>query len=172
MKFLKTIRFDMSDDHVFEDAAASDEWAVSGAFAFSGMERDQVTGKVKQAFANGFLSLQSFGRSTFVSVAEFGDDDMALAESLLAQYFIDEYGAPDMEAALPAAREELKFIVDLCETPLINTIFTVRRSFNEDGQIAEEFRTIKAPDSKPVHTRIWSVVEDSVAEDSVVDDNE
>ncbi|MHA1166153.1 MAG: DUF6505 family protein [Alphaproteobacteria bacterium] len=86
---------------------------------------------------------------------------MALAETLLARHFVDEYGAPDVEAALSAAREEIKFILDLCETPLINTIFTVRRSFNEDGQIAEEFRTIKAPDSEPVHTRIWSVVEDN-----------
>ena len=160
MKFLKTIRFDMSDDHVFDTAAAPDEWAISGAFTFSGMDKDQVTGKAKQAFANGFLSLQSFGRSTFASVAEFHDDDMALTETGLARHFIDEYGAPDMEAALPAAREEIKFILDLCKTPLINTIFTVRRSFTEDGQIAEEFRTIKAPDSEPVHTRIWSVVED------------
>ena len=160
MKFLKTIRFDMSDDHVFENAAAPDEWAVSGAFTFSGMDSDQVTGKAKQAFANGFLSLQSFGRSTFASVAEFGDDDMALAETGLAHHFVDEYGAPDVEAALPAAREEIKFILDLCETPLINTIFTVRRSYNEEGQIQEEFRTIQAPDSKPIHTRIWSVVEE------------
>lgn len=161
VKFLKTIRFDTSDDNVFEHAAASDEWAVSGAFAFADMDTEEVKGKTKQAFANGFLSLQSFGRSTFASVAEFGDDDMAQAETGLAQHFIDEFGAPDMEAALRVAREEINFILDLCKTPLINTIFTVRRSFNEDGRIAEEFRTIKAPDSKPVHTRIWSVVEDN-----------
>ena len=166
MKFLKTIRFDMSDDHVFENAAASDEWAISGAFAFSGMDKDQITGKAKQAFANGFLSLQSFGRSTFVSVAEINDDDMAEVETALAQHFIDHYGAPDMEAALPPTREEINFILDLCESPLINTIFTVRRSFKDDGQIGEEFRTIQAPDSKPLHTRIWSVVEESGAEDN------
>ncbi|MGI9386569.1 MAG: DUF6505 family protein, partial [Methyloligellaceae bacterium] len=35
MKFLRTIRFDESDDHVFDRAAAPDEWAVSGAFAFA-----------------------------------------------------------------------------------------------------------------------------------------
>ena len=35
MKFLRTIRFDMSDDAVFERAAPPEEWAVSGAFAFS-----------------------------------------------------------------------------------------------------------------------------------------
>lgn len=161
MKFLKTIRFDMSDDHVFESGAAPDEWAISGAFAFSGVEPDQVTGKTKQAFANGFLSIESFGRSTFASVAEFDDDDMAKVEAGLAQHFIDEYGAPDVAAALPAVREEMKFILDLCESSLINTVFTVRRSFDEDGQIKEEFRTITPPDAKPIHTRIWSVVEDN-----------
>ena len=34
-KFLRTIRFDASDDRVFARAAAAGEWAVSGAFAFA-----------------------------------------------------------------------------------------------------------------------------------------
>jgi hypothetical protein len=161
MKFFKTIRFDTSDDNVFEHGAAPDEWAVSGAFAFADMGADEVKGKTKQAFANGFLSLETYGRSTFASVAEFNEDDLVEVEGCLARHFVEQYGAPDEEAALPAAREETKFILELCETSLINTIFTVRRHFAGDGQIREEFRTIKAPDSKPVHTRIWSVVEDN-----------
>lgn len=161
MKFLKTIRFDTSDDNVFEAAAGPDEWAVSGAFAFADMDSDEVKGKTKQAFANGFLSLESYGRSTFVSVAAFDDEDLGEVEERLVKHFVDSYGAPDEEAALGAAREETQFILDLCETSLINTIFTVRRHFAKDGKIREEFRTIKAPDTKPVHTRIWSVVEDN-----------
>ncbi len=161
MKFLKTIRFDTSDENVFDQAAEQDEWAVSGAFAFADVSRDEVKGKTKQAFANGFLSLDSFGRSTFVSVAEFNDEDLAQVEANLAKHFITHYGAPDEESALPAAREEVQFILELCETSLINTIFTVRRHFAEDGQIKEEFRTIKAPDAQPVHSRIWNVVEDN-----------
>ncbi len=161
MKFLKTIRFDTSDENVFEHAAVQDEWAVSGAFAFADLSSDEVKGKTKQAFANGFLSTGSFGRSTFVSVAEMDDDELAEVESDLAGHFISQYGAPDEESALPAAREEAQFILELCETSLINTIFTVRRHFSEDGQIKEEFRTIKAPDAQPVHSRIWNVVEDN-----------
>jgi hypothetical protein len=161
MKFLKTIRFDTSDVNVFDHAAEQDEWAVSGAFAFADMSREDVKGKTKQAFANGFLSLGNFGRSTFASVAEFSDDDLAEVENYLARHFIEKYGAPDEESALPAAREEVQFILELCETSLINTIFTVRRHFSDDGQIKEEFRTIKAPDSQPVHSRIWNVVEDN-----------
>ncbi len=160
MKFLRTIRFDPSDENVFERAAEPDEWAVSGAFEFAACEPEAVTGKTKQAFANGFLSLASFGRSTFASVAEFGEEDLEDVERRLARHFVERYGAPDEEAALPAAREEAQFVLDLCKDSLINTIFTVQRRFSEDGQIKEEFRTMKAPDTHPMHTRIWNVVED------------
>src|SRR5262249_15189795 len=57
MKLLKTIRFDASDERVFDLAAAPDEWAVSGALAFAGAAPNSLTGKSRQAFANGFLGL-------------------------------------------------------------------------------------------------------------------
>lgn len=160
MKFLRTIRFDESDAHVYDTAAAPDEWAVSGAFAFSGLEPDQVQGKIKQAFANGFLGLDSFGRSTFAVVAEIDEEEHGRVEQRLAAHFVAHYGAPDVAAALPAAREEAAFVSDLCAEALINTVFTVRRHFDDQGEIREEFRTIQAPSSKPLHTRIWQVVED------------
>ncbi len=161
MKFLKTIRFDPSDDNVFGQAAAPDEWAVSGAFEFAGLEKGDIAGKTKQAFANGFLSLESFGRSTFASVAELEQDDLEDIERRLAGHFVERYGAPDENAARPAAHEETQFVLNLCKELLINTIFTVQRRFADDGQIKEEFRTIKAPDARPLHTRIWNVVEDN-----------
>lgn len=160
MKLLRTIRFDSSDDRVFEHAAASDEWAVSGAFAFAHLAPSDVTGKVKQAFANGFLGLESFGRSTFATVAEA---DQVAADEIafrLARHFVDVYGAPDTEAAWPAAQEELAFVLDLCRDVPINTVFTVRRFFDSDGKIKEEFRTIKPPSGEPVHARIWTVEPD------------
>ena len=160
MKFLQTIRFDASDDNVFDVAAEPEEWAVSGAFAFAGLEPQAVTGKVKQAFANGFLGLTSFGRSTFAVVAEIDDGELAAVERRLAAHFVEHFGAPDGEAALPAAREEAAFVLDLCREPLINTVFTVHRHFDADGQIREAFRTIQAPSAELQHARIWSVVED------------
>ena len=90
MKFLRTIRFDSSDDHVFELTAAPDEWAVSGGFAFAGLAGGDVKGKTRQAFANGFLGLGSFGRSTFTAVGECGEDDLAGIERALAKHFIDK----------------------------------------------------------------------------------
>lgn len=160
MKFLRTIRFDKSDDHVYEPAAAPEEWAVSGAFAFAEADPDALKGKAKQAFANGFLGLTSFGRSTFASVDDIGEAERAGLERALAEHFVARYGAPDVETALPAAREEADFIADLCKDSLINTIFTVRRHFDAEGRIREEFRSIQAPDSKPMHTRIWDVADD------------
>lgn len=160
MRFLRTIRFDESDDYVFDWAASPDEWAVSGAFAFADLAPEAVTGKVRQAFSNGFLGLGSFGRSTFSVVAQIDEDELDNIRAALAQHFVEHYGAPQIEAALPAAAEEAQFIMDLCSDALVNTVFTVSRRFDDNEEIREEFRTIQAPGTEPQHTRIWSVVDD------------
>ncbi len=161
MKFLRTIHFDESDNHVYDRAAASDEWAVSGAFAFAALDPGEIKGKVKQAFSNGFLGLSSFGRSTFVTVGEIEEEALLEVENTLATHFVEQYAAPDRETARPAVREEMEFVSDLCSDALVNMIFTVRRYFDEDGMIREEFRSIQAPSDQPLHARIWSVVEDN-----------
>ena len=160
MKFLRTIRFDGSDDHVFAVGALPDEWAVSGAFAFAGLADDAITGKTKQAFANGFLGVPSFGRSTFACVQEIADYEAEGVAQTLAQYFVEHYGAPDVATGLPAAREEMAFVSDLCDEPLINTVFSVQRELDENGEIRETFRTVQPPTQEPLHSRIWDVVED------------
>lgn len=160
MKLLRTIRFDASDDRVYELAAAAEEWAVSGAFAFAGLDGDAIVGKTRQAFANGFLGVASLGRSTFATVAEAGAQDLEEIERLLAQHFVAALGGPDMDAALPAAKEETAFVLDLCREAPINTVFTVRRTRDAGGQIREEFRTIRPPTGEPTHARIWTTVDD------------
>lgn len=159
MKFLKTIRFDPSDTHVFDNAAEPDEWAVPGGFAFSGAAEDKLTDKRKQAFSNGFLSLESFGHSTFTSVAEISARDAETLVENLATRFAEHHGAPSVEAARPVAREEIEFVTDLCRETPINTVFTLRRFFDEAGEIREEFRVVDPPGEKP-HARVWDVVED------------
>ena len=44
-RLLRTIRFDATDEFVFEQAAGSDEWAISGAFAFAHLSDDDIKGK-------------------------------------------------------------------------------------------------------------------------------
>lgn len=160
MKLLRTIRIDASDAQVFERAAEPGEWAVSGGFAFADLAPEAVTGKLRQAFANGFLGLATFGRATFVTVSQGRDEDLEVATQALARHFVDAYGAPDLAAALPVARDELAFARELAGEHLINTLFTVRRVFDDDGRIREEYRTVEPP-SKPLHTRIWDVIDDN-----------
>lgn len=159
MKLLRTIHFDASDERVYETAAPPGEWAVSGAFAFD-LDADALTGKTRQAFANGFLGVASFGRSTFATVAEADPAVRAEIEASLADQFVARYGAPNREAALAAAREEVDFVVEFAAGAPINTVFTVRRTRTPDGATKEEFRTIRPPTGEPAHARIWTVVDD------------
>ena len=157
--FLKTIRFDGSDAHAFAHAAEPDEWAVSGAFAFANLAREEITGKTRQAFANGFLGLDSFGRATFTAVAPINATEIEQLELRLARHFVDAYGAPDIDAARGAAQEEIDFVADLTKGVLINTLFVVSRAFDDDGRIRESFRRLErridggpiqlAPDQAP-----------------------
>lgn len=158
-KFLKTIRFDPSDTHVFENAAVSDEWAIPGGFLFAGDTEDTLSGKRKQAFNNGFLSLAQFGHSTFVSVAEIADETLDTLSGGLAQFFVTQMNAPSQEMALRAAKQELDFVCDMCQQVPINSVFAMRRFFDDEGQIREEFSIVDAPGAKP-HARVWEVVED------------
>jgi len=142
-RFLKTIRFDASDTFAFPVAAEPDEWAISGGFAFTDIEPEALAGKAKQAFANGFLGLTSFGHTTFAAVANISQAEHRDTIERLARHFVDAYGAPDMAAARIAAVDEIAFIQDLVKDCLINTLFCVQRSFDDDGQIVEAFRKLE-----------------------------
>jgi len=159
MKFLRTIRFDPSDAQVFDHAAAPGEWVVSGAFAFADLAPGDIAGKTRQAFSNGFLGLASFGRSTFASVSAMTAKQREAALDALSAHLIAHYGAPDKAAARGAAEEECAFVADLTAEQPVNTVFAVRREFDEKGRIREEFRIVTPP-SGELHTRIWEIVED------------
>jgi len=168
-RMLRAIRFDNSDDHVFDRTAMPDEWVVSGAVIFSGFSPDELSalrGKPRQAFANGFLGADSLGWSTFATVGEVTPAEVEAVVTALSRRFMDELGAPGEDAALQAARHEVDFVLDLVSQAPINTVFTVRRTVGEDGDINEEFRTIKPPTGEPAHARIWSVVPDETAMDT------
>ena len=117
--------------------AGAGEWAISGGFEFSNWSEDDLTGKPRQAFSNGWLSLESFGRATFVAVAPITEANTALTQTL-AQYFVDHYGAPDIVAALPVAKDELDHMQSMCEDHEDNTLLMVSRSLN--SQIHESYR--------------------------------
>ena len=142
MKLARTLRFDESDPRIFEPAAEPDEWAISGAFAFSDFTEADLEGKARQAFANGWLGLESFGRATFVAVSQIEAAEYEAQIDALAAHFVACWGAPDAEAARPVAAEELAFMASLCEEHPANTLLVVERKLVDAG-VSESFRAIK-----------------------------
>ena len=154
MRFPRAIRFDESDTRIFERAASPGEWAIPGTFVFADADPETLTGKVRQAFAYGFLGIGSFGWSTFVEVDNISEAAYEATLEVLAGYLLDHFGAPDREAALSAARAEAEYAAGLCEHER-RTLLAVERSFGEDG-IVERFKVIHGT-SDPDHPQAWTM---------------
>lgn len=153
MKFPRTIRVDPSDTHVFEHAAEPGEWAITGTFVFAAGDPEQLTGKRRQAFRNGFLGTASFGWSTLAVVAEMSAAEHEATVARIADYLLAQLGAPDRAAAEAAAREEAAFAASLCDHP-VNTVITIERALTEDG-IVENFRTVETDRQAPAQA--WQI---------------
>ena len=147
MRLARTIRFDESDTRVFARAAESDEWAVPGTFEFSDWTDADLTGKKRQAFANGWLGLESFGRATFVATAEITEAEYAAAVDALATYFVAAWGAPDLDAARPVAENELADMAAMCADHDPNTLLVVERELVDAG-VHEAFRAIRPTEAQ------------------------
>lgn len=156
-KLPRAIRMDQSDTFVFDRAAEPGEWAVSGAFAFMHDDKASLKGKRRQAFANGFLGVDSLGRSTFVSVASAEAAEVERVVGALARQLVAGFGCPTLDLALPAAREEVAFAAELCEGHPVNTLLAVSRRLDDEGQIRESFRVVEPAHGKD-HARIWDIV--------------
>ncbi len=141
MLFPRAIRLDNTDTLVFDMAAEAGEWAVPGGFVFANSDPHAITGKQRQAFRNGFLGLGTFGWSTLVVVAKIDDREYEAAIDILAAYFVKDFGAPDLDEALPVAREEAAFAAGLCDYP-VNTLLALDRNHGEDG-LVERFHVIQ-----------------------------
>lgn len=146
MKLARTIRFDESDDNVFRAAAQAGEWAISGAFAFSDFSEDDLTGKPRQEFRNGWLSVESFGRATFVAVAQIEQSEVDALAMRLAAHFVECFGAPSVADALPVAEGEIGHMLDLCAEHRANTLLVVERTL-EDVGVREAFRVIEVQEA-------------------------
>ena len=164
MKLARTIRFDASDLNVFPVAAEEGEWALSGSFLFAAMPSEQITGKWRQAFANGFLGCASHGFSTLVSVANIKPEQTDDLEQELTDWLMEAFGAPTRDAAHAAAIQEIKFMADLCASHDAGTLLCIQREMTEDG-IREQFRSLPKADSC-AEQKIWTMVEDDDADDS------
>lgn len=143
MKLARAIHLDESDRNVFFSPARTGEWCISGGFEFSDWTDADLVGKARQAFANGWLGLETFGHVTFVAVTIIEQSEYDALADRLTQHFVDVYGAPDTDTAKPVAVEELEFMAELCEDHDENTLLTVQRELSEAG-VKESFRSIDA----------------------------
>lgn len=146
LKLARAIHFDESDRNVFASPARTGEWCISGGFEFSDWTEGDLTGKARQAFANGWLGLETFGRVTFVAVTQIEEAEITALTDMLAQHFVTYYGAPSVEAARPVAAEELAQMIELCADHAPNCLLTVARELTDAG-VRESFRMIQPQDA-------------------------
>lgn len=146
MMLARAIHFDESDMNVYHSPARTGEWCISGGFEFSNWEEADLVGKARQAFANGWLGVETFGRVTFVAVTQIEQAELEELANSLAQHFVSVYGAPSVEAARGVAMEELAHMVELCEDQPANTLLNVQRELTKAG-VKESFRMIEAQDA-------------------------
>lgn len=146
MKLARAIHFDESDTRVFHSPARTGEWCISGGFEFSNWGEADLEGKARQAFTNGWLGLETFGRVTFVAVTRAEPAEVEALEQGLARHFVELYGAPSQEAAVAVAREEIAQMADLCAEHDPNTLLTVARALTDAG-VRETYRTIAPQDA-------------------------
>lgn len=158
MLFPRVVRFDSSDERVYETVSRPGEWAVPGAFAFVDADPGQLTGKAREAFRRGFLGTGSFGWTTLVEVDEITVFEFAAVIDRLAAHFVRRYGAPNLAAARGAAQEEAEFAASICDHPR-HTLLAVVREVGEEG-IVESFRVVQPPSGLD-HERIklWAAEE-------------
>jgi len=160
MRFPRTTRLDSSDLQVFRRAAEPGEWAVPGSFVFHGRDPAELDGKDRIAFRSGWLGTESFGHASLVEIAEIEEAAFFAVVERLARHFVDCLGAPDLAAALPAAREEADYAAGLCDHKL-NSLLALERELEPQGgteqALVERFRVI-VPKRGADHARIWEIV--------------
>ena len=171
MKAPRTIRLDPSDTFVFARAAEPGEWAVPGGFMFHGADPAVMQGKERAAFRAGFLGIDSFGFSTLVTIVEVNAAERDAAVETLAARLVAHLGAPSLDVARAAAREEIEFSLSLCHDP-VGSLLALHRTM-EEGDIREQFRVLKdavkneGADRLHSHARAFTIVESDEVEERV-----
>lgn len=156
-KLPRTIRMDVSDVNIFHRAAEPGEWAITGTFHFVDGDPDTMDRKTKLAFASGWLGVDSFGWSSLVQIAHADDEAYETSVRTVAGHLFQDFGAPDMLAALDAARGVVDEAVALCDDLAAGTLLSIQRDADAEG-VAERIRVIQKSEGEPAP--FGSIVED------------
>jgi hypothetical protein len=159
MKLARAIHFDESDQRVFHNPGRTSEWCISGGFEFSNWGEADLVGKARQAFANGWMGCETFGRVSFVAVTQIEPQERDIIIAALAQHFVDIYGAPSLDAARQVADEEVSQMAELCEDHAPNTLLTVARELTDAG-VNEAYRMIEPQDAEITQFAVHGSLDD------------
>ena len=158
MRYAKIIRFDKSDLNIFPLIAEEGELAIVGTFSFFNLNVENMKGKMKQAFSNGFLGVPSFGYSTFITLTEVSEEELKKLKVCLSDFFLKNYGAPSLEHANKAADDEVNLMLDLCSSHDRGSLMSIYREITKDG-IKENFSHLPKADSCAEQS-IWTFEEE------------
>ncbi len=142
----RAIHFDESDMNIFHAPARTGEWCISGGFEFSNWSEADLTGKARQAFANGWLGMETFGRVSVVAITKVEEMEVDALTGALAAHFVSHYGAPSVDAARVVAAEEIAQMAALCADQDPNTLLMVSRDLTDAG-VKESYRIIPPQDA-------------------------
>jgi len=143
MKFLKAVRLDDSDARIFagEGGAAEDgAWVVSGGYAVCDLAQGHRTTRCH--CDSTFIAAGARQRCTLAEVAEIDDAAYEQVIQALSRHFLEDLGAPTIEAARAAAEDECAYTADLAEGFPAEAWITVSREPTADG-VGERYSVFK-----------------------------
>ncbi len=138
-KFLRAVRLDDSDDHLYQahGAASEGEWLVSGGYSACDAENAPRCDP-RCHCESSFVALASRRRCSIAEVVEVSDEDLAARTEELAWFLLKGWGAPSWEAALAVAEDEVRHTAEVCETLSPEVWISVKRTAREGGGALDE----------------------------------
>jgi len=156
LRLLRAVRFDATDERVFPIAAAEGEWLVTGSFLWAGVDPERLDRKMRLAFAQGFLGIESFGFASFATAAPIEPDAARALEDRLTHRLLEQMGAPDRATAARAAAELLADSAALARDLPEGALLAIERRIDpESGGVAERIRKLEAPPG--LHARVFEI---------------
>lgn len=157
VRLLRAIRLDASDERVFPAVAAEGEWLVTGTLLWAGVEPSRLDGKMRLAFAQGFLGIESFGFASLASAARIESGEVDALRERLAHGLLERAGAPDRAAADAAAAELLADSAALARDLPAGALLAIERRIDPtSGELQERIRRLEAPPG--LHARVFEIV--------------
>jgi len=80
-----------------------------------------------------FIGVGSRGRCTIAEVVEIDKVEYQQVIERLVRHFVDDLGAPTLEAARTVASEEVSYTAELCESFSSGLWLTVERTCGDEG---------------------------------------